>query len=435
LPEENLTFLIEGVQPGKDIEIEMIYKDYDGNEICKDLVVVTVIKADLIIHNGLEGYSGGQEISEQEEESKGAVTIANKNDTDGDTQEDINDDDVSVSGTNPPGRNELDLMNLILEEPKPDSIGIQKVRIRIISGDIKIYKDGPQGKEQSKSNGEATLTQSISAFQEDHNQNGNNDIKWWVEARSVSQDLRDIEIVYEINPENSTKWIECDRVKATAIWALCTETKHDNTDSYANWTDIPSNVQTRIDDSGGFGLRYSPDNRYKNVIAFQFIIYPSGIDAFSDVKFDLTREIHFLDVWDWDGLPDTTDSEAWPINIEEPNDDTHDTDESDAPSSQNHMYSVDRVGGGPQIKDDAFVELTSQNDYKEYMRVRFDGVKPSGESRHGSRCSSYKEWHACHNIIRDGAPAGGTVNTKRSTGDTNESVNVNDVGLNWVPVP
>jgi len=52
LPEENLTFLIEGVQPGKDIEIEMIYKDYDGNEICKDLVVVTVVEVKILKSKG-----------------------------------------------------------------------------------------------------------------------------------------------------------------------------------------------------------------------------------------------------------------------------------------------------------------------------------------------------------------------------------------------
>ena len=97
---------------------------YDDKEISQSevlIIIVYVLNVDLVIHNGLKGVSGGQEISEADEESKGAVTVANLNDTDGDgggTTADKDDNVVSVSGSNPPGRNEHDLMELTLKKPQ-----------------------------------------------------------------------------------------------------------------------------------------------------------------------------------------------------------------------------------------------------------------------------------------------------------------------------
>jgi hypothetical protein len=81
---------------------------------------------DLVIHNGLKdwvtgtSYSGGQNLEEDEEETTGAVTVANLNNTDGDFDAggneivDVDETDVSVAGMNPPGRNEIDLMKLVV---------------------------------------------------------------------------------------------------------------------------------------------------------------------------------------------------------------------------------------------------------------------------------------------------------------------------------
>jgi hypothetical protein len=58
----------------------------------------------------------------------------------------------------------------------------------------------------------------MSAFTSDNNGNGTDDIQWWVEGTYTSTQLRDIELVYEYQPPDTSTWFELDRVKATVFW-------------------------------------------------------------------------------------------------------------------------------------------------------------------------------------------------------------------------
>ena len=83
---------------------------------------------DMTIHDGLAGYSGGDPVSGtvsgmELEESRGAVTVANKNDTDGDTVIDnVDMDGVHSIPVGTPGagrgRDEIDLMKFIIRASK-----------------------------------------------------------------------------------------------------------------------------------------------------------------------------------------------------------------------------------------------------------------------------------------------------------------------------
>jgi len=99
------------------------------------------IKVNLRIFNGLNdqgnpGPFGGNEVSDDDEESPGAITIANFNDTDGDGKNDnVDMDGVIASST---GRDELDLMKLIIEdsgEIPPDCT--EKIKL-VLSSNIKL---------------------------------------------------------------------------------------------------------------------------------------------------------------------------------------------------------------------------------------------------------------------------------------------------------
>ena len=85
------------------------------------------------------------------------------------------------------------------------------MRVRWISGTRVIWKNGPAGKEQSKSNGQPNLTQPMSAFSSDNNGNGTDDIQWWVEGTYTSDQLRDIELAYEYQPPGTSTWRSMER--------------------------------------------------------------------------------------------------------------------------------------------------------------------------------------------------------------------------------
>ena len=143
---------VEGVAASaaaRDVELKLEYdetplRDNSGLFKCEDRVKLTVLKVDMDIANG----QGGSLIDEDNEETPGAFTVANLNDTDGDGTVDKDDSDVSATAN---GRDEVDLMMLVLRKPEPD-LG-DKVKFKVVSGDVKIWEESKKVTEVSLTGG------------------------------------------------------------------------------------------------------------------------------------------------------------------------------------------------------------------------------------------------------------------------------------------
>jgi len=70
---------------------------------------------------------------------------------------------------------------------------------------------------------------------------------------------------------------------------------------------------------------------------------------------------------------------------------------------KNHVYSIDGPGRifSPPFHDQVIIQLN----FMEFVRVRFDGVRPSGNQVDGSCCSLKAPWHAFGWLLRDGDAA------------------------------
>jgi hypothetical protein len=85
-------------------------------------------------------------------------------------------------------------------------------------------------------------------------------------------------------------------------------------------------------------------------------------------------------------------------NDDKANDDPDDTDESNNVYN-NHIYSFDAPGaktlavatGGPD--DKPMTQWIMRANFKEYVRVSFNGTFPTGNTLTGSRCSYKQRWH------------------------------------------
>lgn len=312
---------------------------------------------DLDIYDGLmdwityESYSGGHYVVEELEESIGAITLANLNDTDGDEM--VDNEDSSVKKL-PTGRNEIDLMRLVVNKPTPDVGGA--VNLKIISGFIVLWESPSKETLVQMSNDEIQI------------QTSNLPVTYYIEAFQPSLNLRDIEIKASYN--NSY-----DIVNATAIWTQETGSQYtpyykyrceDENDPHNN----PSAASLDIVDNGGLidridnkyisecGSRYGygtcaktsnstpKDQVIGGRILYEFEIFPDEITEdplYADrVFFDLTRQRH-NHKWNLESgkhnLVDSGENYLFPIDqnpvkdIETPNDDDTSVDEDNMPDN------------------------------------------------------------------------------------------------------
>lgn len=138
-------------------------------------------------------------------------------------------------------------------------------------------------------------------------------------------------------------------------------------------------------------------------MAIQFRMTPDGISRQPGVKFDITQQEQDK-IWRWHKDKPSFDPAVYtpfPSQVEKPNDDIDGPlamSGSRAPSLKEHMYSSDAPGRGTDQSGPLKAWVMRINLYT-WVRVRFDGNRPSDEKVDGSRTSPRFEWHARHWLV------------------------------------
>lgn len=397
------TLYVEGTQRSNaagDVSLKLTYTDEKGG-MADDTVKVSVAGVDLEIYRADSDPAGnpfGALVAEADEETTGSFTVANLNDTDGDGTVDRDDANVVAGAT---GRNELDLMRLILEKPVPDAGG-GSVRLSVLSGDVQLWTNSTKG-------GRVPTPQTIalSGFVTDNDGDGNNDQEFWVEARSPSTSLRNIVLKCEYQPASAGSFVTEDRVKATAVWATITRTVTDDRTATevdallgADYTANGGGAKASVDRRDGTGVKRAAIPPFgmvpvQNVIVVEFTIMPgdiSTVPAAHRPLFDASRKKEGT-IFQWTGgAPAPNPVPLVPQRIfpahDVANDDSHNGDETNEPTPNGHLWVMDApspgfVAGGVSTFRENFVE---------FLRVRFDGTDPRDNVASGSRCSDFQPW-------------------------------------------
>lgn len=362
---------------------------------------------DLAIYNGQDATVA---VPEEKEETVGAFSVANLNNTDSDNTADNQDDSI-------PG--EKDMIKLEIKKSSPNMTGNVTLTITGDGTQVKLWKA------ETKAGGvEAKRTWSATELP----------VTVWVEGLAKSTAVRDIEAAIKYNGN------VVDKAKMTFVWATQTAVEHNRQTSaqllaaaaWANMTIPPKDFfsgQPPLVDGTGL-LPINATVGVANCIVFKYKLEPTGLWD-EGVRWDITRQ---KEGKIWQGTIgqggqitwETVVNNAWPGSDDAANDDAKTIDESTSPNADHEMFGMD-YPGYPSDTGQFDVGLMRENFY-EYVRVRFDGVRPSGNGTNGSRCSSKYEWHVRHRFTKN-------VQGKfqRDSGDAPES-NTNDIGPSHITI-
>ena len=329
-----------------------------------------LLPVDLAIHNG---QGAAQPVPDNEEETVGAFTVANLNDTDGDGTVDNGDNTVKKGAA---GEDEEDLMKLIVKGPD-----LGRMKVTVVSGNVEFWEKSTKETKIAKQ-GNAVFIDGADLPK-----------TLWVEATNHSNALRDIELKLGFEAPGGQLTDDLDKVKATAVWAEKISTKKNNGDALWGDADDATFKNTFNNIVGDFGINFSaPSGNFHYTIGFEFTVKPSGVGTEPGVKFDITRQIekkywarNGAAVWQKVILP-------WEVfdAADESNDDRNNGDEDVVPKND-HIYVID----GPGLRNNGAIgEFVAKLNFNEFVRVSFDGVRPVGENSDGSRASLKIPWHA-----------------------------------------
>lgn len=415
-----------------------------------DFVRITVMNVELEIHNGLKGIVDrtqeneqtpdrdckdvcGIAISEIVEESLGAITVANLNDSDSDSNIDKEDFD-GVLG-------EVDLMELEMSVT-PDDGGVY--RLQVLSGDIAFWDNSSKSPSDGSSD-----TPEISEREFDATESNT----VWVEARDYSRMPQDIQIELEYKGITDT-------VAATAVWVTLEQVYFERCemessnmckDSVNRPIDtIPAALRIGADegDPGSLGLvknlefaqaddgslygrgtfklptivRPNSDNQIGGRILFEWKVNPQELDE-DLIVFDATRQRDTRVLISESGrdllFPVKEFTGPFPVVDEMPNDDCDPTnnnfpddlrDEANNPINDS-IFSFDGPGtslrvprGFISIGVDAAFQVGILN-FHEWVRIKLDGdfkgpVAACTDIR-GSRASDRVNWHLVQYLRRN----------------------------------
>lgn len=373
---------------------------------------VAVVEVDSDIHNsqggGLVPETDQDNDKIEDEEDIGAFAVANLNDTNGDGHPDNDDDYRPVTANGNLGRNERDLMRLVLRKPQPDCGG--KVRLNIVSGDVKIWSDEIKTTEIAGSD----LAFPVSNFT-------GAEIVWWVEARAATA-LQGIQLKYEYMPDGVSDWICNDIVTATGIWAEKTQVLTANKTAAdvnsilgadpqytAGGEQGGASVKDWVDCLGGTGVI-----GVRNVIVVEFAVTPANI--YKDVpmfygdgsrarpRFDVCRQSEAA-LFQWPAgevqptqlhVPDHDIHPHFPERIGQDNELGNDEpsiangDKNDEPTDLGHLWHIDGPTPGPDP-----ILRTLRANFREFVRMSTTtDPSDSNYATDGSRCSSKEGWYS-----------------------------------------
>lgn len=363
-------------------------------------VEVDLFPVDLEIFNG---QAAANPVAEDKEETVGAFTVANLNNTDADGEIDNTDDSVKKAANAQDGvEDEVDLMKLIVTGPKNG-----RTKITVISGAVEFWeKSTKETKKEKVGNAIFIVGTDLPKT-------------LWVEATNHSNEVRDIELRLGWESPDQTLTDNLDTVKATAIWATNTEVRNTTEQTLWNEVDDVGILGNWNNNYGGdhFGIHFedAPVGIAYN-IGFQFTLLPTGIGAESIVKFDVTRQAE-VRIWGLnlilpsvvpppDPVPQLTyGNESFPFgdkandNVDATADQPVADRDNDNTPTNDHIYSIDAPGRGTRIANEE--EYIFRANFREFVRVKFDGQKPTGNILSGSRCSPKKDWHLRIHAIND----------------------------------
>lgn len=359
------------INPGETESLDTVINEPTGGDAEKRRQRIKNVN--LTIYNG---NAVTVAVRESDEESVGAFTVANLNDTDGDGTTDKNDTSVKQSAA---GRDERDLMKLVIEAPSgiPGNLVLTRV-----SGTVKIW-------EQRTKEIEIPLTSNKFEFPASQSP-----YTVWIEGTAVSNTVRDIEFKVGWEESPGTLHDDLDSVKATAIWATNTDKHFDPSDTL--WNEAGDPLRTNFNQSvQKFGKNFNSITIFIHyTIGFEFTVMPSGLQNHASIiKFDIGRQKEQTE-WAIQGSqtnPQNTPWDTFPPRVDESNDDVGNGDEDLTPRND-HLYSFD----GPAVQKAAHPlvdEYIKRANFFEFVRVSFTGSAPGGNNDNGSRCSPKEPWH------------------------------------------
>jgi hypothetical protein len=434
---------------GSDI---VVYKISDGikNSLLAFVRAFTIrlgFEGTATIYYGLAGATGGQVVAAPDAYTKGAVTVANRNNTNGDFNADGSDkidrDQTGVTANGALGRDEIDLMKLELSQPQfwvgigPYPVTKGLVRVRVASGNVNLWTT------PTKQNG--TNVADLPPF-DVSTAFAQGKITLWVEATAPSNALQDISLVYEYQAPGATTWLPLEKkpVRATAVWVNKNNawmTRKAEVDSVNNPAPTPDDLphltkdsvknlirkRTSLDGSRyGFGTFTKPmkgfsDEQIGGRMLMEFKIQPIDVEKLG-VTFHVSRQAqaNAYDILN-DGkgklTPDPAFTRRFPWlngkDNELPNDDYSDLDKQNIPKD-GYIYSWDAPGTGLDAGNVAFSILRWT--FKEWVRMRLDGKpfkndvdhpdydmteKTARQEVEGSRVSDKVDWHMVEYLVAD----------------------------------
>jgi len=183
----------------------------------------------------------------------------------------------------------------------------------------------------------------------------------------------------------------------------------------------------------GTGLRQIPaagpdmDLGVYNGILFQFTIQPPELYNHDLVKFDISRRVEMAVYWNNDDGTYTEETRTLPPMNEEANDDGTGTLQPEPPTQDGHMFMYDAPGITPAFAQHDQHDVVFGGNFEEFVRVRLDGVVPSGTPTNGSRASEKYPWEVYHRLER-----GQTALWERTSHHDDD--NCIREGIPWLPV-